>query len=284
MRHHLVIALLLAALSATWPTSAAAQDPAAAQKQFKSGSKQVVADMAPDLAAAKADALGALAAFDTEVTQGDFDLTLAIDLFDSLATFQDAVAAEIEQAAVGLRDAASAALAAHGPWGDALPAGFLPGDAGTFDDQRAAALKKAGQAIAAVRKRIEASSKNLLKKEGLPLLALLDTPQMGIHVASELGAGGWKRPIAIDLVLSVGGLVAVGGDADADLGNVSLAVTTVQGSLKFEVTDIEPDAFAGRFRVLTVDNEFLTPFAPGIYGFQAKQGTQGWAGVDIGVR
>ena len=280
----LVAALALLVLPATLP----AQDAVLAQKTLKAAAKQAVAEMGPDLKAAVATAKKALADFDKEVANGNFDVGLLIGLDDALVGFMGAVAHEVEQAHAKLVNGLGDGLAAGGgSWGGSLPDGFLPGDASTLDDTRAAIVKKAASSIAQVGKRLDSSSKKLQKKEGLPLLYRMEVPPLPQLAVSDIGSGGWIAPMSIDLAVSCSGLILFGGHAALEISEtLTVEVYDIFGSLPAltQSAGLAADQVTGRYSALVANSTTLSPFAPGIYNLKVSQPFGFSALAQIGVR
>ncbi len=276
----LVPAILVGLLSA----ATRAQDAVAAQKEFKALAKQRLADLTAGVGLAKAAALADVALFDQKVAQGDFGVGWVMTLQDGLIDFQAAVSHELLVFSSRLVSDADQILVAHGPWGGVVPLGFLPGDAGTWDATRVVAKKRADKIVAAVLKRLHASSAKLLAREGVPLFVVLRTPQMPFEATSDVGSNGWYNRVSIDLAICGAGLIAVAGDAPASYGPLELEVSTKAGSLLFQKSFAGPDPATARFATSTWDDTQSNYFAPGMYGLLVIQGNTGFDGVLIGAR
>ncbi len=288
LRHVIAAITIVACLG----SSAAAQlTPQQAQQQFNGDLADALKNLKTSLASAKAMFFADLAAFETLVKSGGYDLAAVTALFEDLQTMMGSIGQAVRStgntASLSATDALSD-LAAGGDLGGVFPAGFYPGDGGSVDVLRAATRKAQDKTIAAVAKRLKKTRALVEKQANVGMTVALAAPGSMRDIFWDEDGGFFysnESPITCDALIGVSdlgavadGVVYLGGTANPNLGDVSL-----------ELLGPESDSTSGGAPAVITERWSVSftgdGLEEGVYAISATQGTGGsLATGSIGVR
>lgn len=280
------VAFLLALGAATSAQISEAQ----AVSALKSACKTKLTEVKAGLKGTQAGLDGALDAFEASVKAEGATLEDLDALFATLKDFQSEVAATVAERCLELDIAACEQLGLLQGEGDLqghYPRDFHPQGDGALETFRAGVEKAVAKAYVAANKRLSKTLKLLAGTSGLLVNALLAPPLRPRDNAPgpDVLVQPVTLPAGIDVVLAASfedadgdGLLIIGGSADLELGDVTVAWWEAEG-LGPAAGVAEPSGLDGFAYATTAD------LSEGVYTLWATQGTGGASvTASIGIR